>query len=145
VSIFKRRSKNKTASVTHVSPSVLIRNIIYDSGIDRPESIAAAMGLNRLSDEVSEMEIAASFSRLEKIKPLLPIIEMHAYMCAEINAKAFSLNDVKSVHIEEDDQDNEEEMATEVLYHLFKHVAISTAISCMSSLVSFNLIKNDAK
>jgi hypothetical protein len=146
VSIFRRRSKKKVTLV-HLPPTTLIRNIIYDSGVDSPETIAAAMGLNPLSEEVSEMEISASFDRLEKIKELLPILEAHAVICAEINAKAFSLTEVKSAYIEHDgeEEDSDDDMTTEVLYHLFKNVAISTAVSCLTSLISFNLIKNETK
>lgn len=147
MSIFRRRSKNKQVRLVHLPPSTLIRNIIYDSGVDNPESIAALMGLNRLSEEVSEMEIAASFDRLEKIKELLPIIEAHAFICAEINAKAFSLTDIHSARIEHDDseEDCDDDTTAEVLYLLFKNVAISTAVSCLTSLMSFNLIKNETK
>lgn len=147
MSIFNRRSKNKKVKVVHIPPSTLIRNIIYDSGVDNPEAIAAAMGLNKLSEEVSEMEISASFDRLEKIKELLPIIEAHAFICAEINAKAFSANEVKSAYIEHDDgeEDSDDDTTAEILYLLFKNVAISTAVSCLTSLMSFNLIKNETK
>jgi hypothetical protein len=129
---FKR--KKKVVSVTQVPLTVLMREIIYDAMLTPVEGIAEAMGLPPISEEVAEMEVQASEERLSNIAALLPFIDAHADIAARIATSAYLL-----------DEENSEETAPEQLEqltHLFKMVALSSAVSCVSTLTNIGLIES---
>ena len=131
-----RRKKRMRVEVRHIPLPILIRQTIYDTMLEPAEGIAEAMGLPPISDEVADMEADASQERLERIAGLLPFIDSHADMLSRISAAAYALDDTpdeKNVfNITEDDY--------EKIYSLFKVVALSACISCISTLVNLNLI-----
>jgi hypothetical protein len=129
---FKR--KKKIVSVTQVPLTVLMREIIYDAMLTPVEGIAEAMGLPPISDEVAEMEAQASEERLSNIAVLLPFIDAHADIAARIATSAYLL-----------DEENSEEIASEQLEqltHLFRMVALASAVSCVSTLTNIGLIES---
>lgn len=129
---FKR--KKKIVSVTQVPLTVLMREIIYDAMLTPIEGIAEAMGLPPISDEVAEMEAQASEERLSNIAVLLPFIDAHADIAARIATSAYLL-----------DEENSEEVAPEQLEqltHLFRMVALASAVSCVSTLTNIGLIES---
>ena len=134
MSFFKKK-KDKKIKVTQLSPKSQIRKIIYDSGCKNPEQVAVLMGLGSLSDDVAEMEIAASDKRLDRISPIMPIIETSALVSAQVSAMAFIQGEI------DDGEDAPSEDVVLALTHMFKIVSISSAISCMSTLVDLGLIK----
>ncbi|CAB4122124.1 hypothetical protein UFOVP27_62 [uncultured Caudovirales phage] len=137
--IFKRK-KRKSVLMKHVPLPVLIRQTIYDTMLEPAEGIAEAMGLPPISDDVADMEADASQERLESIASLLPFIDSHSDMAARISAAAYAL----------DDDDGEDDLASlnldseniEALTSLFKIVALSSSISCISSLVELGLVES---
>lgn len=130
-----RKKKNKQVTVKTISPGAQIRKIIYDSGVKQPELIAEMLGLTPLSMDVAEMEGSASDQRLAKLAPILPVIEMHSMISAQISAMTYFASAM------EDGDSTPDEEVFEAMTTLFKHVSFSAAVSCMTALVELNLIK----
>lgn len=130
------RKKKKEEHVTEymtVPLSTLLRNILYDSMINNPESLALQLGLPPISEDVSEMEAEASEARLVKISALLPLIEAHAQLSSEITMVAYA----KAMPFEEGEEDEQ----VETLTHFFKLIALASSVSCLSTLVDLGLIE----
>jgi hypothetical protein len=131
---FLRRKKRKL-TVTQVPLSVLMRQIVYDAMLTPTEGIAEMMGLPPISDEVAEMEEDAHQDRLSKIAALLPFIDAHADILAQVATSAYML-----------DADKEEaEVPLEGLDHLnqlFRMVALASSVSCVSTLANIGLIES---
>lgn len=112
--------------------STLLRNIIYDSMLNDPELIAKKLGLPPVSEDVSEMEHEASTTRLEKISVLLPLVEAHAELSAQISFAGYSrVADMESL-----DSDT-----NETFLEFFKIISLASSISCLSMLADLNLIE----
>lgn len=138
MSIFKRNKKKRRGlKVLTLSPSVLIRKVIYDSGCKNPEAIAEHLGLNRVSDDVMEMEVQASDERLARIMNIIPIIEAHATISAQVSAAAYA------VGTQDEDDEDVDPVMLEALVLLFKAVSVSSAISCTAALMDLNLITGE--
>jgi len=138
--MFGRKKKNKAQvsinnsdRVLSVSLPVLIRQVIYDTMLMPTEDIANAMGLPPISDEVADMEEQASEKRLQRFSRLLPLIDSHADIAAKIAVAAYLL---------EDDEIEEKLVEdTETLQRLFRLVALSSSLSCVSTLFNLELIE----
>lgn len=135
----KKKYSLEDISVQQVPLPVLIRQVIYDSMLMPAEDIARAMGLPPISEEVSEMEERASQERLERFSSLIPFIDSHAEIAAKIAASAYVLED------DEDDEDGLGEIDVESLKKLFRLVALSSTVSCVSTLFSLGLIESKVK
>jgi hypothetical protein len=131
---FFNRKKKKIITVQTVSASSLMRKLIYDGGCRYPEDIAELVGLNRVSDDVAEMEIEASDLRLDRLIPIMPIIESHAVMSAQISAMSY-IHTTMSLDEELPDQE-----VFESLVNLFRAVSLSASISCLSSMLDLDVI-----
>lgn len=136
--IFRRKKKRTSVEVKHIPLPILIRQTIYDTMLEPAEGIAEAMGLPPISDEVADMEADASQERLESIARLLPFIESHSDIASRIAAAAYALDDDMDVqnilNLSEEDY--------EKIYSLFKIVAMSSSISCISTLVNLGLVES---
>jgi len=137
--MFRRKKKvvRERTAIKHIPLPVLIRQVIYDSMLMPAEEIAVAMGLPPISDEVAEMEEAASEERLEKFSFLIPFIDSHADIASKIAISAYM--------IEEDDMEGVEKYGIEDLENLgkmFRLVALSSSISCISTLFNMGLIES---
>lgn len=136
--IFKRKKKAKRVEVKHIPLPILIRQAIYDTMLEPAEGIADVMGLPPISDEVADMEADASQERLERFANLIPFIDSHSDIASRIAAAAYALDedgdDVNVFNLHEDDY--------EKIYSLFKIVALSSSISCISTLFNLNLIES---
>jgi len=130
MSFFNRKKKNKL-TVTAIPPQVLIRKIIYDSGCSDPEAVAVALGLSPVSEEVAEMEEQASFDRVARIAALLPILEAHAHIAAQVAAASYT-TDLEGVELPEE--------VLGALVTIFKFVSFASAMTCLSSLVDMNIL-----
>ena len=138
--MFGRKKKNKVQvsinnadRVLSVSLPVLIRQVIYDTMLMPTEDIANSMGLPPISDEVADMEEQASEKRLQRFSRLLPLIDSHADIAAKIAVAAYLL---------EDDEIEEKLVEdTETLQRLFRLVALSSSLSCVSTLFNLELIE----
>jgi len=131
-----RRKKKRRIEVKHIPLPILIRQAIYDSMLEPSEGIAEAMGLPPISDEVAEMEVAASQNRLERFARLLPFIDSHADMCSRICTAAYLLED------DGEQLDSLGDLDIESMTSLFRVVAISSTISCISTLFNLELIES---
>ena len=124
--------------IKHIPLPILIRQAIYDTMLEPAEGIADAMGLPPISDEVADMEADASQERLERFANLLPFIDSHSDIASRIAAAAYALDDdnddTNVFNLSEDDY--------EKIYSLFKIVALSSSISCVSTLFNLNLIES---
>jgi len=130
----KKKKSIKGIKITQLSAQAQIRKIIYDSGCKNPEQIAKLLGLQAVSEDVAEMEMDASFNRIDRISPIIPIIETGAIVSAQISAMAFVQSEI---------EDGEEAPAEEIvvaLTQLFKMVSVSSAISCLSTLLDLGII-----
>jgi len=139
---WNKKEKPKRSQLKHIPLPILIRQAIYDSMLEPAEAIADAMGLPPISEEVSEMEERASQKRLESFASLLPFIDSHSDIAARIAASAYVL---------EDGDDDDELTAFNIspsdvdkLTSLFKLVALSSSLSCISTLFSLGLIDSRA-
>jgi len=137
--MFGRKKKNRVVFEDnlnkHIPLPVLIRQVIYDSMLMPAEEIAEAMGLPPISDEVAEMEERASQERLERFAGLIPFIDSHSDICSKIALAAYM--------IEEHDAPPEEKFDLndiESLSKMFRLVALSSTISCLSTLFSLELL-----
>ncbi len=129
-----RRKKKDRISVETVPLPVLIRQVIYDSMLMPTEDIANALGLPPISDEVADMEEQASEERLERFASLIPFIDSHADMMSKIATSAYLL--------EESDEEAKikvDEVAD--LTKLFRLVALSSSLSCVSTLFNLGLVE----
>ena len=136
--IFKRKKKKKgRVEIKHVPLPILMRQAIYDSMLEPAEGIAEALGLPPISDEVAEMEEEASQKRLERFASLIPFIDSHSDLASRITSAAYLLDD-------EDDQDTAKliEHLEDKLVDLFKIVAISSSVSCISTLFNLGLLES---
>jgi hypothetical protein len=143
--MFGRKKKNRVSvsigdsdKVLNVSLPVLIRQVIYDTMLMPTEDIANAMGLPPISDEVADMEEQASEKRLQRFSKLLPLIDSHADIASKIAVAAYMLEDgeVEEKLVED----------AETLQRLFRLVALSSTLSCVSTLFNLELIElNGAK
>ena len=138
--MFKRKKKANKVSFTdarekHLPLPVLIRQVIYDSMLMPAEDIAYEMGLPPISDEVAEMEERASEDRLQRFSHLIPFIDSHAEISAKIAVAAYMLEDKESEEegFGKEDLDN--------LTKLFRLVALSSTLSCVSTLFSLDLLE----
>lgn len=89
-----RKRKEKYDIIDHVvnvSMPILIRQVIYDSIFDSADEIASMMGLAPISDEVSEMEERASEERIAQFSALLPFIDAHSDIAAQVACSAYSI------------------------------------------------------
>jgi hypothetical protein len=140
--IFRRKKKKlriEDVEVQQVPLPVLIRQVIYDSMLMPAEDIAHAMGLPPISEDVAEMEERASQERLERFSSLIPFIDSHADIAAKIAASAYMIEDEEA-----DDGEKFELGDIENLTKLFRLVALSSTLSCVSTLISLGLIESMA-
>jgi hypothetical protein len=136
MSFFNRKKKNQDKiKITTLSPKSQIRKIIYDSGCKNPEQVAVLMGLGSLSEDVAEMEEAASDKRLDRLVPIMPVLETSAMVAAQVNATAFIQGEI------EDGEEMPEEALITALTQMFRVVSYSSIVSCMSTLIDLGLLK----
>ena len=109
----------------------LLRAVIYDAGFAEPEKVIAALGVQGLSSEVEEMEVAASESRLDAIEPLAPFLGIAAALLAKATV-AYSTSEL------EEDLPQE---VKEALGEQFQRLALGSSVSTIASLVDIGLIK----
>lgn len=133
---FRRKKYKVVDHVVNVSMPILIRQVIYDSIFESSEKIASMMGLAPISDEVSEMEERASLERIAQFSALLPFIDAHSDISAQVACSAYA--------IEADLVNNSvpgSEEALEELTRLFKLVSMSASVSCISTLMNLGLLE----
>jgi hypothetical protein len=130
----KRRDRERAMKMVQVPLPVLIRQVIYDSLLEPAESIAEALGLPPISEEVSEMEERASQDRIEVFSHILPFIDSHADIASKIAAAAYMFTD-------EEDLDKLEGIDMDEMTKLFRLVSLSATISCISTLTNLGLVK----
>ena len=138
---WKKKRKVKRLEINHLPLPVLIRQVLYDTMLMPAEEIANLMGLPPISDDVAEMEERESQKRLEKFAVLIPFIDSHADIAAKIAASAYMIED------EDEDYGELEKLGIEDLEQLtklFRLVALSSSISCVSTLFNLGLIKSVA-
>ena len=138
---WKKKSQAKRIEIKHLPLPVLIRQVIYDTMLMPAEEIANIMGLPPISDDVAEMEERESQKRLERFAKLIPFIDSHADIAARIAASAYMIED------DEEDYGELEKLGIEdleQLTRLFRLVALSSSISCVSTLFNLGLIKSVA-
>jgi len=134
--IWPFKKKQPKLIMHQVSVPVLIRQVIYDTMLTPAEDIANYMGLPPISEEVSEMEEQASQDRISKFAILLPFIDSHADIVGRIASSAYVLEDKEEPIAEQD---------VEQLTALFRTVALSAALSTVSTLITMGMIEVKVK
>lgn len=135
---FKRKKKEPTFDVINIPLPILIRQVVYDSAFDATEEIANLMGLPPVSSEVHEMEERASENRIGRFAALLPIIDTHADISAQIASSAYIIESMR-----EDGSFSIDDEAFEELRKLFKIISLSSSVSCISSLMDLRLLHTE--
>lgn len=130
-----RRKRRINTEFIQVPMPVLVRQVVYDSIFHSSEQIAVRMGLPPVSDEVSEMEQRASEERIDRFAALLPFIDAHAEISAQVSTTAYMLE------LEEEGRSIEDGEGLDELMGLFKLVSMSAAVSCISTLMDLNLLE----
>lgn len=134
----KKHRQDKISKLNTLTLPVLIRQIIYDSMLMPAEDIAREMGLPPVSDEVAEMEEEASQDRISRFSRLIPFIDSHADIMARIATAAYLLD-------EQEDDSIIDTSDTDAMTRMFRLVALSATISCMSTLFSLELIESEVE
>lgn len=137
---FKRKSKQPVVKFEpkHIPLPVLIRQVLYDSMLMPVEEIANYMGLPPISEEVSDMEEQASEDRLEAFSELIPFIDSHSDILSRIATASYILGDDDTMGEKFGEEDNAN------LTNLFKLVALSSSMSCISTLFNLGLLESKA-
>lgn len=135
---FKRKEKQPNFEIINVPLPILVRQVIYDSVFEASEEIANMMGLPPVSSEVHEMEERASEDRIDKFAGLLPIIDTHADISAQIASLAYVIESKR-----EDSTFAADEEGLEELRKLFKLISLSASVSCISSLMNLKLLHTE--
>jgi len=131
---FNKKKQTRKPRITALSAKAQMRKIIYDSGCKFPEEVAIMMGLGTVSDDVAEMETEASERRIQRLDPILSIIETSALVAAQVSAMSFVRSEI------EDGETPPGEEVIVALTQMFKIVSIASAISCMSTLIDLGLV-----
>ena len=137
--IFRKRKRKLKTKLIEVRMPTLVRQVIYDSVFEDSQGIADILGLPPVSEEVHEMEDQASHNRISKFQPLIPFIESHADIAAQVAAAAYKLEILQDSP--EDAKEIEEDM--DHIVGLFKIVALTSAVSCISTLIDLNLLESE--
>ena len=134
---WNKKKKVVKTKIKHIPLPILIRQTIYDTMLEPAEGIADAMGLPPISNEVSEMEERASQERIKKFSGLLPFIDSHSDIAARIATAAYALGDdeeeISALGFSSDELDK--------ITAIFKLVALSSSMSCISTLFSLGLLE----
>jgi hypothetical protein len=135
---FKRRRKSLlTERTINVPLPILIRQVVYDSIFDSSQDISNLMGLPPVSDEVHEMEQRASDDRISRFSGLIPFIDAHADISAQVSTYAYLLE------ADKDRKEFADEEALEELTKLFKLISMSASMSCISTLMDLGLLDTE--
>ena len=131
--------KNKKHEIIQVPYQSLVRQAIYDSIFEEnAEKIAEMLGLSPVSEDVSELEERDSQERLGRFSALMPFIDAHSDIAAKIAASAYVIQaeqEGKSEFINDTNIDD--------LSDLFKLVSMSSAVSCISTLMNLGLLETE--
>lgn len=131
--------KNKKHEIIQVPYQSLVRQAIYDSIFEEnAEKIAEMLGLSPVSEDVSELEERDSQERLGRFSALMPFIDAHSDIAAKIAASAYVIQaeqEGKSEFINGTNIDD--------LSDLFKLVSMSSAVSCISTLMNLGLLETE--
>lgn len=131
--------KSKKHEIIQVPYQSLVRQAIYDSIFEEnAEKIAEMLGLSPVSEDVSELEERDSQERLGRFSALMPFIDAHSDIAAKIAASAYVI---------QADQEGKSEFINDTniddLYDLFKLVSMSSAVSCISTLMNLGLLETE--
>lgn len=131
--------KSKKHEIIQVPYQSLVRQAIYDSIFEEnAEKIAEMLGLSPVSEDVSELEERDSQERLGRFSALMPFIDAHSDIAAKIAASAYVI---------QADQEGKSEFINDTniddLSDLFKLVSMSSAVSCISTLMNLGLLETE--
>jgi hypothetical protein len=133
MSFWKRKKNNVEPDVRVVELTVpsLTRQILHDGILGDPKSIGVELGLAPQSEDVWDMEEAASHERLHRTDTYVPLLEMHAIVMGKISMASYKLaNPDKELT-----EDEEEEMNV-----LFRLLAFSSSLTSLSLLLDLGLV-----
>lgn len=135
---FRRRRKVHLMERTiNVPLPILIRQVVYDSIFDSSQEISNLMGLPPVSNEVHEMELRASDDRISRFSGLVPFIDAHADISAQVSTFAYLLE------ADKDRKEFADQEALEELTKLFKLISMSASMSCISTLMDLGLLDTE--
>lgn len=135
---FRRRRKTRLMERTiNVPLPILIRQVVYDSIFDSSQDISNLMGLPPISSEVHEMEQRASDDRIAKFSGLIPFIDAHADISAQVSTYAYLLE------ADKERKEFADQEALEELTKLFKLISMSASMSCISTLMDLGLLDTE--
>ena len=142
---FKREKEEQyVIESTTIPLTTLVRWYLYDMQIEDPESIAAELGINSISEEGAEKE------RQDSDERMLPISMFtdYAAMVADINAQASAVIKERGLKdaLKEDlvELDEEEiqiiEEYAEASYEVFQQIGFTAIMSALSIAFSTGLL-----
>lgn len=136
----KQNPYEKEKLVTEISLPTLARWYAYDSGLEDPNNITDALGMLPTSEEGLKLEEDESDRRLNKVLPLIPLLEC----IADINAQAVAGlqfdNLRKEQNLSAEDLSNERHHVEE----MYRHVGFSALLSAISAGVELGILESNA-
>lgn len=138
---FGNREDDYEIVSSNVPMTTLLRWYLYDTAIsDNINSLAEQLGLNRVSEEGDTKEHEDSKTRVERVMPLFPFLEMVS------NFSADALSQLHSKEMKDHDPERAAEIEEDYdsMYAVYKAVALSTLIGGFSIALDLGMIHTNA-
>lgn len=121
--------------VFEIPVTTLARKTLYDSGVGDPVTVAKALGMPPLSEEVDQMERRASAERVDRIDALTPMLMVSARIVAEaaVTYQIAQLSESEEIHLPE--------KLDEAMRTAYVAVAYSASLATISNLVDLDILK----
>ena len=141
--IFKRKKQNPYTvekTVTEVSLPTLARWYAYDAGLEDPNDIADALGMLPTSEEGTKVEEEESDRRVDRVLPLIPLLET----IADINAQA--ITSLQFNHFTKDQGMDPEDLEHEKIHieEMYRHVGFSALLAAVSAGIELGILETNA-
>lgn len=132
---FKKKKENHTSIFEIESTGLLVRCMVYDSGLVSPERISKALGLTPISSEGENIEEKLQDLRISRFIDLVPFLEAHASLSAIVSMTAY----VEEMKNSEDYNPSPEEK--DEMIHMFTVTSLAATRTCISALLEMNAIE----
>lgn len=126
--------------VTEVSLPTLARWYAYDAGLEEPNDIANALGMLQTSEEGQKFEEEESDRRVDRVVPLLPLLEC----VADINAQAISALQFNHFTKNQGMDANDLEHEKVHIEDMYRHVGFSALLAALSAGIELGIISTNA-
>lgn len=126
--------------VTEVSLPTLARWYAYDAGLEDPNDIADALGMLPTSDEGIKLEEQESDRRVDRVVPLMPLLEC----IADINAQAVASLQFAYFTKEQGMSSADLEHERVHIEDMYRHVGFSALLAAFSAGIELGIVGTNA-